>query len=106
MTTNGRLLYRVDRVPAALQQIAKLMRRAAELGSAAEVAQMLRTVVHKLETKPSTWGDPQNNTHLPGGVVMRQWLHPLIVKYVLFEMDRVVVLLEVRAVPGHTLAQE
>jgi hypothetical protein len=104
MTTNGPPRYRVDHVPVAKLQLVKLMQRAAELGITAEVAGTLRTIVQQLETRPGKWGDPQYDTHLPGGVVLRRWLHPLIVKYAFFEMDRAVLLLEVWAVPGHPLA--
>jgi hypothetical protein len=104
MTSNGPPRYRVEPVPVAERQIAKLLQRAAQLGTMAEVIGTLRGIIRKLESQPGTWGDPQYHTHLPGGVVLRGFLKPLVVKYALFEKDRAVLLLEVWALPGHPLA--
>jgi hypothetical protein len=104
MTKNGPPVYRVGRGPIAQRQMAQLMKRATEIGIGAEVAATLRAIGRFLQTQADTWGDPQYHTKLPGGVVLRAMVDPFIVKYALFEAEKAVLLLEVRAMPDHPLA--
>jgi hypothetical protein len=103
MTGNGQPRYRVEPVTGAEAQMVKLLQRAAQLDRTAKVVAALRAIVRVLETQPSGWGDPLYKTHLHGGLVLRGVQRPLVAKYALFEQDRAVLLLDVRALPGDPL---
>jgi hypothetical protein len=104
MADNGQSLYTVDRLAKVADQIRQLGQRAAALGITAELVGALRAIVHKLETKPHTWGEPRHHTQLVGGLVREAIQAPLRVHYVVYEVQRAVLILNLRPLPSHPLA--
>jgi len=95
--------YRLDRVPEVNQQIRDLVAKATPLGTKQQLLDALKEIVAKLTSQPLDWGDPDYNTKKPGGQVCHAILEPLIVHYVVFESDRVVILLKIKPLPGSSL---
>jgi hypothetical protein len=48
-----------------------------------------------LQTEPTTWGDPEYNLHQPGACVYHGIREPVIVKYAVFERDKVVLVMSI-----------
>src|SRR5438093_1422966 len=104
MADNGQSLYVVDRLAKVTDQIRQLGQRAAALGITTELVTALRAIVHKLETKPHTWGEPRHHTQLLGGVVREAIQAPLRVRYAVYEVQRAVLITDLRPLPSHPLA--
>ena len=105
MAENGQSLYAVDRLAKVTDQIRQLGQRAAALGITAELTTALRTIVRKLETKPQTWGEPRYQTQLLGGMVREAIQSSLWVRYAVYEMQRAVLITDLKPLPSHPLAQ-
>ena len=56
-------------------------------------------MVEKLQAKPSTWGDPEYNLHTPGACVYHGICDPLVVKFAVFEHERIVLVMSLRLLP-------
>jgi hypothetical protein len=82
------------------EQIRALLAEAAIRGELREVLAALRATARELKTRPQDWGDPVHRTHKEGGVVYHRIFSPLLVRYAVFESEKVVWLLNVRAMPG------
>jgi hypothetical protein len=61
MSPNGQPEYRVGYLPAAKQQIQDIAATASEHGQKKALASALTSMLAKLQTEPSTWGDPEYN---------------------------------------------
>ena len=60
-------------------------------------------IIEQLKNRPDGWGDPEWHTRQPGGVVYHGF-HPLLVaRYVVFEAERLVILLNLKAMPRSVL---
>jgi hypothetical protein len=55
----------------------------------------MATALVKLQADPTTWGDPEYNLHQPGACVYHGIYDPVIVKYAVFERDKVVLVMKV-----------
>jgi hypothetical protein len=97
--------YRLEPTGVADAQIRTLMARAAARGEQQEVRTALSEVTRQLKTRPHDWGDPIHRTHKEGGLVYRGLKPPLVVRYAVFEPEKVVWLLDVRALPNTPLAE-
>jgi hypothetical protein len=98
-------LFRVDPTGPAKQQMRELLVKASPGNERQVVRDALRSIVSQLETRPQDWGDPLHRTHKEGGRVYRGIISPLVVRYALFESEKVVWLLDVRALPKSPLAE-
>jgi hypothetical protein len=97
--------FTVDRVREVDRQLGELTAKAIASGTQAELFAPVRGVVRRLESDPLGWGDPRYRTQHPGGVVCQALWPPLLnVHYVVFEPEAVVMLLDVKALPGSSLA--
>jgi hypothetical protein len=103
MASGGERRYRMSRVPRVVQQIEDLANRATERGIRQAFFTALEVALSHLETRPLDWGDPEWRTVAPGGCVCHGCEPPLLVRYVVFEIQREVCLLDVKAISGSSL---
>jgi hypothetical protein len=103
MSSNGSPSYDVQHLPPAAQQVKSLAEKAAKLGRMDQYVASLRAVIKKLQTAPSTWGDPEYNLHTPGGCVYHAIISPVFVQYAVFEHDKIVLIMKVLGVAGSGL---
>ncbi len=96
--------YRVDRLAVVDEQMRALAAKAAAAGIREYYLQSLHAVLERLRTQPLEWGDPDWRTQRPGGTVCHGLLGPLLVKYAVFEPDRVVLMLDLSPLPRSPLA--
>jgi hypothetical protein len=94
------VLYKVAKFSGVDQQIVALVEQATAVGIRQIVIDALKEMVLHLQTHPLHWGDPEFNANLPGGVVCRAILDPIIVRYMVFEEQHVVFIRDVKPLPG------
>jgi hypothetical protein len=97
--------YRLEPTGPADQQMRALLAKAAARGELGEILAALRAVARQLKARPHDWGDPLHRTRKEGGQVYRGIKSPLVVRYAVFEPEKVVWLLDVRALPNTPLAE-
>ena len=95
--------YELDRASEVDRQVRDLAARAVALGMREQFFAALKTVIRRLEQDPADWGDPERLTRRPGGMVYHANSPPLLVRYIVYQPERVVCLLSVRAMPGSWL---
>lgn len=83
---------RLQHVPGQIKDCLKLI-PSREQRKAAIAA--LRRVVAHLQTDPTDWGDPEYRTVKAGGMVCHGVSFPFLVRYVVYEMERAVCVLNV-----------
>lgn len=103
MSSNGHRGYKLRHLPAAAQQINDLAKIAAGRGLKTLLLASLTEVVGRLQSEPSSWGDPQYNLHKPGACMYSGILDPVIVNYVVFEHEKIVLVVKVRPLPNSGL---
>jgi hypothetical protein len=96
-------LYRVDRLPIVLAAIRSLGKRAVRLGVRQVFIESLKRIINDLGATPLQWGDPEYHTVHEGGTVFHGIRFPLFVRYAVYEAERIVVIIEVTALPGSRL---
>jgi hypothetical protein len=97
--------YRLEPTGPADQQIRALLARAAARDELQEILAALRAITRQLKTRPHGWGDPVPRTRKERGQAYRGIKSPLIVRYAVSEPEKVVWLLDVRALPNTSLAE-
>lgn len=95
--------YTVDRVPSVNEQIRELVAKASAFGIRQAVLDALNAIVDELGTRPLEWGDPEYRTLKEGGWSCHGIRVPLIAHYVVFEAERVVMILKIKSLPGYGL---
>jgi hypothetical protein len=103
MTEDEANKYTIDRLPAVSGQIRDLASRAAAKGQQREFLEILKSIVKELTNKPLAWGDPEYRTRKKGGFVCHGTRPPLFVQFAVFEEERKVMILKIRALPGSYL---
>jgi hypothetical protein len=106
MQGNDAPIYKVGSLAKAKQQIHELVVRAAALGYGKELAAALAEIAMVLQTAPLDWGEPQYHTVLPGGVVRHGARAGLSVSFVVYQIERIVVLLDVVPMGDHPLGKQ
>jgi hypothetical protein len=106
MQGNGAPIYKLGSLTKAKQQIRNLVARATALGYGKELATSLAEITVILRTVPLDWGEPQYHTALPGGVVRHGALGGLSISFVVYQMQRMVILLDVVPMGDHPLAEQ
>jgi hypothetical protein len=91
--------FQLDAMPTAMRQLRELTRNAIESGFAKLLTGALQEMMQKLRTDPTNWGDPEYHPKKQGSCVYHRACDPLFVKYVVYEPERVVLVLEVRPLP-------
>ena len=96
--------FRVEHSRALLASVKELRQLAIDRGLSDDFDRALSLVVDKLQTAPLDWGDPSYGlAHLR--MVVYQGLHaPLQVSYVVDADAKLVIIREVRALPGSKFA--
>ena len=88
--------YQLTSVPRADNQTRELLVKATEIGIKNELIRALRLVYDQLPSAPEKLGDPLHHTRKPGGMVYNVVVEPISVRYVVYEIDKVVCLLDVK----------
>jgi hypothetical protein len=95
--------YRIDQTRRVVKEIRNLTARATALGIRQEFFQAWHSIIEQLRSRPVEWGDPQWRIRKPGGSVCHGIASPLFVQFVVYEEERAVCILAVKAVPGSAL---
>jgi hypothetical protein len=103
MLPNGSPGYEVRHLPIAAQQVKALGERALEQGMMADYVNSLKKIIDKLQSEPSTFGDPEYNLQTPGACVYHVIRSPVFVQYAVFEHDKIVLIMKVLGVAGSGL---
>jgi hypothetical protein len=99
----GQPVYFVDRTGRVNEQIHALAHTASTPRGRKALVRALNKVVKTLSIQPLDWGDPEHNTRKQGGVVCHGIVPPLFVRFGVFEAEKVVIILDVRLLPGSAL---
>jgi len=92
---SGDRSFRVDAEPLAKRRMEELRRLATSPEQIAEYVEALTVIVGLLKPFPTSWGDPLYATKAFNGVVYRGHYFPLIVHYVAYAKQRIVMILRV-----------
>jgi hypothetical protein len=103
MTGDDAHKYRVDRLVAVTEQIRELAAKSAEKGRQLDFLEILKSILAELTNKPLEWGDPEYRTRKKGGIVCHRARPPWFVRFAVFEEERVVMILKIKALPGSFL---
>src|SRR5262245_26246060 len=95
--------YRIDHARPVADQMRALEEQAASAGVYDEYLAALKGVLERVQTAPLEWGDPEWRTQKQGGYVCHGILSPLLVFFVVYEVERSVCILKVLPLPGSPL---
>jgi hypothetical protein len=95
MSPNGKTVYELRHLPIAGQQVRDIAKKAATKGKKENFLSAMASVLELLRTEPTTWGDPEYNLQQPGACVYHGVREPVIVKYAVFELDKIVLVMRV-----------
>jgi hypothetical protein len=88
--------YKVAHYPG----VAEKMRALADLASLAGIRRhyldALRTMARRLQDDPLGWGDPLYRTHIQGGIVCSGLIDPIVVRFVVHEPEKVVLVIDIK----------
>src|SRR5947208_203704 len=96
--------YKVDRMPAVNLQMRDLADHARARRIHRAYADALREMLNELQTHPLEWGDPEYNMKHPGGIVCRGIAWPILVRYAVYENEKVVMIFEIRPLADSPLS--
>ncbi|MCI0741809.1 MAG: hypothetical protein L0Y72_22475 [Gemmataceae bacterium] len=89
--------YRVDQLAKVNANVRAMLDQATTAEWKSQIAASVNEIVRRLETDPLEWGDPEYRTKKAGGVVCHGIHAPLLVQYVVFDVEKVVCILDVKA---------
>jgi hypothetical protein len=92
----GQPSYHLDHVLTATEQIRSIAVSAKAAGKLPQFTEILKQAMHRLQTDPHGWGDPERRLDVPDGVVCHGILRPVVFHYVIYEQVNGVVLLSVQ----------
>ena len=95
--------FRIDLAPAFRDDIRILMLRAIRKGQLADLISALQELERQLVTDPVGWGDPLNNYPHLGLVAFRRLQGPLIFKYAVDRLHKIVYVRRALPLPGRGL---
>jgi hypothetical protein len=90
--------YRLDHMPAAMEQIQSVAAIARQAGKLARFTEVLRKAVELLRSDPHRWGDPLYRLKSVDGIVCQGVVSPVVFRFVIYEQVQAVVLLNVRLI--------
>lgn len=96
-------LFDVRQLSSVTRQVCDLGKVAIRRGAREEFAAAIYTTYFSLRKHPLEWGDPKFHPKKEGSVVCNGVAPPLLVNYVVFEIERKVVILSVKAFPNSSL---
>ncbi|MCI0637756.1 MAG: hypothetical protein L0Y72_02290 [Gemmataceae bacterium] len=97
--------FRTDQLARVSEQIRNLVERADKLGIKQQTLQSLTSIVDKLESNPLSFVDPTYRTRKQGGLTCYGIEGPLVVHCVVYQIEKVVLVLDIKPVPGSKLEQ-
>ena len=103
MSPNGNPMYELRHLPTVAEEIQELASIATDRGLKEIFLSALTAAIERLQTEPSGWGDPEYNLHKPGATKYHGILEPVILHYIVFEHEKVVLLIDVRPLPNSGL---
>jgi hypothetical protein len=103
MSTGSDRPYKVEFLRSTMTRIRQCSREVVRLGIGREYARTLKTILHKLSTTPSTWGDPLRHFKSAELLVYRRVLDRILVEYGVHDAQRIVFVKDCRPVLGHPL---
>ena len=95
--------YAVDRFAHVDAQISALGKRAKAKGILADYIRALEKILDELENQPLDWGDPAYHPHHEDSTVCHASVGPVYVEYVVFEAEKVVMIMQIKAMPSSIL---
>jgi hypothetical protein len=104
MSDNGPSRYRIGHLARVKEQLSALVERADERGLRDRLLDTLTEIWHLLRSRPEEWGDPQYNTHLPGGKVYHGFGPLCSVFFAVYRAQRAVMVLDILPMPNGGLA--
>jgi hypothetical protein len=104
MAAGGHPTYEVDHLPQVVRQIGELNKKAIAAGIKSEYVAALENMVAKLQNEPVEWGDPEWHPKKAGSSVRHGISDLLFVQYAVFELERKVLILKIKAMPSSPLA--
>ncbi|GEM_PF-2932065 len=78
------------------QQIGTLLTKATALGIKQKLLDALRTSYRRLRRSPEKLGNPAHDTRKEGGTVFNAIVEPISLHYVVYRIEKVVILLNVK----------
>ena len=103
MVPGGEEPFAVGQLPEVLRRVRELTEKAAILGVGNELFEAVTTVMAKLRTDPVGSGDPDYHPKKPGSCVYHIVNDPLYFRYAVYEIERVVLILEIKPLPDSSL---
>lgn len=88
--------FQLDYSATVTKAIRDLGKVAIQYGFLQEYVNALKSIVNKLTHHPLEFGEPLNNTILDGGVTCLGIVRPVVVKFVVLQNERLVVILNVQ----------
>src|SRR5712671_3481048 len=89
--------FTVDRLATVDRQVEQLVGQAKTTGARLEIISLLRRIYRELQERPLQFGDPAYHTKKEGGVVCHRVIAPIVIHFVIFEIDKVVCILKIAA---------
>ena len=96
--------YSVGRVPGITERLRELGDRSLLAGVWAEFRAAIEQTQARLQRDPADWGDPLHRTRKGGGMVHRRIQAPLIIRDVVYDAERAVLILSTDPLPSSPLA--
>jgi mRNA-degrading endonuclease RelE of RelBE toxin-antitoxin system len=90
------MTYKVDRTPAVNHQLRDLADRAKAQRIHQAYLDALREMLSELQTRPLEWGDPQYKTKHAGGIVCHATPWPILVRYAVYQNEKIVMIIQIR----------
>ena len=88
--------YRIGRFAGIDEKIQILAKRAKKLGIYKAFRKALAQILEHLQARPLEWGDPEYNTQRVGGVACHGIVHPVLVRFSVYEPDHKVLIFDIQ----------
>lgn len=103
MVPGGEEPFAVGQLPEVLRRLRELTEKAATLGVGKELFEAVTTVMAKLRADPVGCGDPEYHPKKQGSCVYHVVRDPLYIRYAVYEIERVVLIIEIKPLPDSSL---
>ncbi|MBI3821984.1 MAG: hypothetical protein HY289_04805 [Planctomycetes bacterium] len=90
------MTYKVDRTSAVNLQLRSLADKARARRIHHAYTDALREMLNELQTRPLEWGDPEYHMKHPSGIVYHGTAWPILVRYAVYQNEKIVMIFEIR----------